>query len=99
MVLIVDDTPRGSIIRFTPLLVRGTSALDSRGEFALLGNTVAYEDVIPIAYFNPGSVDEVIDLLLSLPIPGHDRVNVFMSWAKEVDYNFTVGDLDILRSG
>jgi len=98
MVLIVDDTPRGSIVRFTPLLIKGILALGSRGEFGLLEDTLAYEDVIPVAYFNPGSVDEVIDLLLSLPIHGNDRVNIFISWSKEVDYNFTKGDLDILRS-
>lgn len=58
---------------------------------------MAYEDIIPMSLFDTASFDDVIDLLSSLPIPGQDRVTVFISWSKQVGYDFTREDLDILR--
>lgn len=97
MVLINDSSPRGQPMRFTPLRIGGLLSPDPRGGFGKFGNRMANEDIIPVEYFTPEATPAVMGLLLSLPIPGADRVRVFISWSKDVGYKYTVEDLDILR--
>lgn len=59
---------------------------------------MAYEDVIPLMFFNPGAAADVIDILTSVPIPAEDRVSIFISWSKDVHYTYYKEDLDILRN-
>ena len=97
MVLINDFTPRGQPMRFTPLRIGGMLSPDPRGDFGRSGDWMAYEDVIPVELFTPGAAAAVMGLLLSLPLPGADRVRIFISWAKDVEYKYTGGDLESLK--
>ncbi len=58
---------------------------------------MAYEDVIPVELFTPGAAAAVRGLLLLLPLPGADRVRIFISWSKDVEYKYTVEDLNVLK--
>ncbi len=98
MVLISDEIILGAVVPFTPLGINGMLAFGSRGGLSFFGGAMAYEDVIPDSFLNPGAAGSVLDLLASLPIPGQDRITVFISWSKDVGYNYTREDLDILRS-
>lgn len=55
------------------------------------------EDVIPIDLFFSSMFAEVLALLSSLPLTSHEKVSLFISWSKDVDYSYTVTDLDNLR--
>ncbi len=65
--------------------------------FDKFGSNMANEDVIPVEYFTPAAAAAVIGLLLSLPITGADRVRIFISWAKDVGFNYTAADLGVLK--
>ncbi len=97
MVLINDCTPRGQPMRLTPLRIGGLLSLDPRGGIVKPGDRMANEDVISVDLFTPGAAAKVTDLLLSLPLPGADRVRIFISWAKDVGYKYTGGDLKVLK--
>ena len=98
MVLISDEIISGAVVPFTPLGINGMLTSGSWGGLSFFGGAMAYEDVIPESFLNTGASGSVLDLLASLPIPGQDRITVFISWSKDVGYNYTREDLDILRS-
>lgn len=98
MLLIIDDMYGVSCTFDLPFKIGGGVECLKIGNSMLVRGFMAYEDVIPLSFFNPGSASDVIDILTSLPIPPEDRISIFISWSKDVGYIYNKGDLDILRS-
>ena len=57
-----------------------------------------YEDVIPVALYDNVKSLEVLSFIRILPISGNDKVTIFMAWSNDVDYVYTVDDLNYLRA-
>lgn len=57
-----------------------------------------YEDVIPVALYDNAKSLEVLSFIRVLPISRNDKVTIFIAWSSDVDYSYTINDLDLLRA-